>query len=165
MYTSARALERATSADADAVLALYQSQIGHGTSDWDETYPTMAFIRDDLANGSLYVLRDTEGLLAAISLLADDDLNELPCWASARGLIPARLCVRTAMQGRGIAGFIMGETERIAREGGFPSIRLLCARTNPAARRVYEKTGYALRGETRLYDTDFLCFEKILTEV
>ncbi len=158
-------LTAAVPADAEAILGLYQSQIGFGTSDWDETYPTMAFIEADIAASLLFIARDGADIIAAVSMTFDEEYASLPCWTPAKAVYFARLCVRPALQGRGLAKSVLARAETIARASGADGIRLLCAKTNGAARRLYEHVGYTRCGECAYYDTDFFCFEKKLQKI
>ncbi len=156
-------LEHACAADENAVLSLYRSQIGFGTSDWDETYPGPDEIREDTQRGWLYLLRGAEGLVAAVSLLEEDEhCATLPCWTPAHAAYLSRLCIAPAMQGHGMAARMLTAVSGIAREKGFAATRHLCSKINTAAVRLYTREGYILRGECYLFDTDFFCFEKFL---
>lgn len=154
-------LEHATSADADEILVLYRSQIGQGTSDWDEIYPDMECITHDLAENVLYIWRESGRIGAAASLHATDDLDELDCWTPAHSCIPSRLCVARDLQGRHIAESVINALYAIARSQGYTAMRLLCSKTNSAAIRLYERMGFAVRGECNMYEIDFFCFEKL----
>ncbi len=149
--------------EAREIEALYMSQIGHAMSDWNEAYPSIEFIQDDLANGWLYVLRSGGRIAATVSLLPEEELDALPCWSPGRSLFAARLCVARDLQGRGLAGRVMAALEPIALSRGAKALRLLCSVSNPVANRVYPRAGYEMRGKAHLFDRDFLCYEKILT--
>lgn len=96
-------LELATPADAEAVLALYRRQIGRPGCAWNEHYPDASFVRADLQRRALRVVREGERLLAAVSLLEqdDDELEALGCWTVSPACEAVRLCVAPDAQGRG----------------------------------------------------------------
>lgn len=158
-------LTAAAPADADGVLALYQSQIGVGTSDWDDDYPTMAFAEADITVSRLFIAREDGEIIAAASLLDDEDCASLACWTPAKAGYLLRLCVKPALHGRGAAGLVVARIEETAVSLGLGAVRLLCAKSNAAALRVYPRAGYTRCGECRFYDTDFFCFEKILQKI
>lgn len=157
-------LELATPADAEAVLALYRRQIGRPGCAWNEHYPDASFVRVDLQRRALRVVREGERLLAAVSLLEqdDDELEALGCWTVSPACEAVRLCVAPDAQGRGIGGRVMRALLDEAAARGFAAMRLLCSTGNAAARRLYKREGFARRGQCRLYGEDFLCLEKNL---
>ena len=152
----------ATEAQSDEILALYRSQIGQGTSDWNEYYPDMACIQDDLADHALYTVQQDGRIIAAISLHNhDDELDALDCWTPARARSISRLCVDLSLQGQGIAGRIVEAAIAASRTEGYTSMRLLCSKTNAAANRLYQRLGFVLRGSCTMYETNFFCYEKM----
>ena len=72
----------AAESDLDAVAALYLrcAQVGrtNGSSDWDDDYPNRSFAEEDLRQNGLYVLERDGEIIAAVTLLPRDDLDELP---------------------------------------------------------------------------------------
>ena len=65
----------ATQADAGAVLQLYRDVVNTPGCTWDDTYPAMENIAEDLAQGALYCLRDAAGMPAAAAGSGDRHTN------------------------------------------------------------------------------------------
>ena len=57
---------------------------------------------------------------------------------------------------------IISAVTRSLKNEGCPAVHLLAARANRAAVRTYEKLGFELCGECRMYDIDFYMYEKLL---
>lgn len=152
---------------ADAIFALYRraTLIGrqNGSSDWDESYPTRGYLEEDLALERLFVLRDGEMLVGAVTLLETDDLDAEPLgWRDLRSCAPVRLCVAPEQQGRHLGELLMRRVMDYAKEQGYESMRLLAAVANRAANRLYTRMGFTYRGAVRLYETDFNAYELVL---
>ncbi len=153
-------LRPATLADVPAILALYRSQVGHGDSDWDEEYPNRDILMEDLDAGSQFVAVIAGNIVGAISACdGDDDLSHLP-WTPGHGLYLFRLCVSPAAQGHGLGAEIMRQTVQMAKARGFDAVRLLCAKANGTAQRLYQRLGFGYLGDCFLYETDFTVLEK-----
>ena len=57
-----------------------------------------------------------------------------------------RLCVSPEFQHKGIAYKTMNYIEQLCKTNGYDTIRLDCFTENPYSRRLYDKTGYKVRG-------------------
>ena len=66
--------------EAEAVLDLYKSVISIPFCTWDESYPGEEEIKEDLSAGTLYVLEEKQELIGAVSIVPENELNDLDCW-------------------------------------------------------------------------------------
>ena len=158
-------LTRAASADdLAALLPFYRNAAARPDCPWDEWYPDGATLAADQAAGRLFCARTGEGaLVGAYALDFDDpDTAALPCWDQA--LEPAgevvRLLVIPAWEGHGMGGRLLEDAMRRLAAMGCRSCRILVARDNRRALRAYAGLHFSPVGQARLYDTDFVCFEK-----
>ncbi len=157
---------RASVADAEKIDALYhavkKSGRENGTTDWDDDYPNRDFIEEDIKNGFSFVLRFEGEVLAAVSILPEDDLDDCPIqWTPKKACVLARLCVKPALQGRHVGEYVMRLVSAEAKHQGYEATRHLAAVANPASIRLYERMGYKKLGTAHLYDTDFYAYEMI----
>ena len=146
--------------DAEAVEALYREVKAGENCCWENGYPDETFVRFDLDEGGLFVLEEKGMLIGAVSLIAHDDLDELPVWRYGRSCVLARLCVRPDRQGKGL-GRLM--TERVCAEGtrrGYESVRLLADVRNEMANRLYRRLGFEERGTAVLYGHRYRTWER-----
>ncbi|MCD7756912.1 MAG: GNAT family N-acetyltransferase [Clostridiales bacterium] len=159
--------EKASFNDLTAVLALYRSLIGTEGCAWNEFYPSEDDVRQDIAQGGLYLLWTDEGeIVAACALGPDPELDEVEGWDS-RATNPMglmRMAVRKDCQHQGLAGCLLTQVERKAARQGMDSIRLLVAQTNPPAIALYERALYRRTGTAHMYGLDWFCYEKLLKE-
>ncbi len=163
MEESSYTIQPAQEHQKEAILALYKTMLG-GLADWDEHYPTMAHINDDMARGNLFVMTEGEDILATISIDEDEAVAQLPNWNPE--LEPAgelsRLCVRKNCQNRGLARVMMEYAFDQLRGRGCKGVHILVREGHVVALRSYLRLGYVPAGSCRLYEKDFVCYERPL---
>ncbi len=145
----------------EEILSLYSTMRG-GAADWDEHYPTMLHIEDDMARGNLFVMVAEDGdIIATISIDEDDVVATLPNWDSA--LEPAgelsRLCVRQDYRNRGLARRMMEHCFGVLRQRGCKGVHILVREGHKVALRSYLRLGYREAGHCCVYDKEFACYE------
>ena len=158
-------IERATMADADAVFALYRSLIDSPYGTWDEDYPSREIVCEDLARGGVLVLRTAQGGVgAAIAMELDGALEaDVPWYPDVtRWCTLSCLGVARELQGRGVARRMLVRARELAGEAGCGAVRFLVGAHNVPAQRSYAALGFDVCGRARLWDEDWLCYEKRL---
>ena len=148
--------------DREQIMKLYKEQVGREFCAWDEDYPSEDTIDFDLSRDALFVMKENDTVIAAISLEIDEDVDRLECWD--RKLFPggelARLAVTPSMQGKGIARQMLQHGMKALKDRGYKSVHFLVNKYNTPAIRSYAKFGFHVAGECHMYDQDFLCYEK-----
>ncbi len=149
---------------ANEAVSLYNSLIGLPGCTWDEEYPNREIIQGDLNAGNLYGAFDGNRLIAVGAALPDEELTHLDCWRipAQKPCVFSRIGVHTAYQGKGIAGQMVRYMEDEMRLAGFDAARMLVSPGNEKALQAYRGCGYEECGSTRMYEEDWLCFEKKL---
>lgn len=157
---------RAAQQDAAEIAALYRrvaAQSGEGLSGWNEEYPTREFVDADLKEGAVYVARRGEAIVAAVSRLDGDDLDELPvAYTPGRSCVMNRLCVEPSLRRGGLGRRLTEYACAAARAEGYITERHLCLCGNIPANLLHEAMGCRRLGEARLYDLDFIVYERVL---
>ncbi len=159
----------ATEADVPALLQLTAACIARmraeGLEQWDEVYPADSHLRRDIAARTLWVMRDANEIVGAMTLDAMLD----PLWAGMNWQhvsepIAAvhRLMIAPSHQGRGLARRLMVFAEAEANRKEYRAIRLDSFVQNPASTALYEKLGYTKAGTARMRKGMFAGFEKSL---
>lgn len=154
--------------DAQEVYALYHSLIDAPYSTWSEDYPSRELVFDDVCRGKTLVMRDENGrIVAAIALLDEEDepeFDQIAPWDGGikKWAIPARLGVCRDMQGRGLAKKMLQKAMDMAKDEGCGGVRFLVAKSNPVAQRAYEALSFDICGEARMWEEDWLCYQKRL---
>ncbi len=134
------------------IISLCLAQMrAQGIQQWDEIYPDLKVIEDDVRTRTLFVIREQDQCVAAICLneVQPEQYQEVP-WRCTRGraLVIHRLCVHPDWQAHGLARQLMDFAEKHARERGYASIRLDAYTGNPRAMALYERRGYVRVGQT-----------------
>ena len=154
----------ATENDREEILELYRMQKGREFCPWSDDYPSDETISFDLSRDSLFVMKENEKIIAAISIEKDDDVDALDCWD--KDLLPggelARVAVDPSSQSRGIGRQLMEYGMRVLKERGFKSVHFLVNKKNIKAIKCYAPFGFNVVGECFMYDQDFFCYEKAL---
>ena len=156
----------ATAQDKDAILKLYKAQIGREFCPWTEEYPDEETIDYDLGRDSLFIMKDEDRIVAAISIDEDEEVGALEFWD--KDLAPAgetsRLAVLPEYQNRGLARQMLRYAMKVLKQRGYRSIHFLVNRYNVKALRSYATLGFKTVGECHMFEQDFLCYEKKLED-
>ncbi len=150
--------------EAKKILALYDSVRGKGFCVWDETYPTMLEVEGDLNTGNLYVLSEGEDIAGALSVMPENEMDDLGCWRVFDGTQKeiARIVVSEKYRGQGLAAKMVSSITEILKEKGFCAIHISAARANTPALKTYDKLGFEIMAEKFMYGHDYCLLEKII---
>ncbi|MBQ4581136.1 MAG: GNAT family N-acetyltransferase [Clostridia bacterium] len=166
-------LTKATSADFAAVCSLYQAvcaQMADSASPqwvWGD-YPSEAFLQGSLDAGTLYVAKDADVLLCAVTI----DTNFDPEYESVNWLFGQkpgafhRLAIAPEQQGKGLGKQIIADVCEILRGMGCDTLRIDTYANNGAAQKLYTRIGMRKAGEVHFFHRPlaFYCYELPLTE-
>jgi ribosomal protein S18 acetylase RimI-like enzyme len=155
---------KADASDAKTVLALYRAVIGTPFCVWDESYPGETEIQGDLAAGTLYVLARDGEVIGAISIVPENETDNLDCWKvreNAREF--ARVVIKPDQQHKGLSVYLVKGVIRELQRQGAAAIHIAVAKENIPAQKLYRKTGFVFCGETDMYGHSYFLCERILT--
>lgn len=151
--------------DAQEIFALYRSLVDSAYGTWDEEYPSLELVKEDLSEGEVFVMRDEAGrIVSAIAVEHTDDFGEMADWypdVTRWGQL-GRLGVAQDMQGHGIARRMIGHAMARMKEEGYEAVRFIAGAQNVPAIRSYSKLGFDVCGETQAWGERWLCYEKRL---
>lgn len=150
--------------ETEQIMQLYTSVLGQPDCTWDETYPSREFVLFDIQNDCLYVLSEGNKLYAAISVVPENELQDLGCWhvASNQPREIARVVVDRKEQGKGYASCLLGEVLSRLQKQGCESVRLLVAQKNNRAYHLYRSFGFTPLRECFYYGNSYYLCEKLL---
>ena len=150
--------------EADTVYALYRRAVGREFCAWDDEYPGMQEISEDLKTEQLYVLTHKDTVMGAISIVPEHELDDFSCWQCKDGSHQeiARFVLDQAFVGRGLSQRILREIMAVLRSMGCRAVHLSVAEKNIPAYKAYVKTGFRKAGEADLYGGHYFLMEKIL---
>ncbi|MBN2410607.1 GNAT family N-acetyltransferase [candidate division KSB1 bacterium] len=135
---------------------------------WDDFYPDIHTIKNDLKNHSLYILREQQKCMGMVVLNEEQDKEyETINWSGGLEhiLVIHRLCIHPDWRGKGLANSLMDFAEEYAVKHHYQCIRLDAYSVNPAAIGLYNNRGYRKVGHVYFprRKFPFYCFEKILS--
>ena len=149
--------------EAEAVLDLYKSVISMPFCTWDESYPGEEEIKEDLSEGTLYVLEEDQKLIGAISIVPKNELNHLDCWTIKENVREfARVVIRPDHQEKGLSVHLVEEIIKELKKQNTEAIHIAVAKENIPAQRLYKKMGFTFCGEAELYSHSFFLCEKAM---
>jgi len=153
---------KALPTEKEEILKLYSSVIGTPFCVWNENYPSMLEIDNDIKNGYLFVEKENDEIIGAISITPENEYNELNVWKNRNAREISRVVVSPLHRGKSIAYNMVLEVEKIVKDLGFEATHLLVAKKNIPAFKTYMKANYTVVGETFMYDNEYFAIEKIL---
>lgn len=154
--------QKAQGTDLEAVFQLYKSVIGTPFCVWDDEYPGWQDIDEDYRNDNLFVMKEDDKLLGAISIITNNELDALDFWKEPNAKEFARVVVAPNCQGRGIAAQMVAGVFRELRNRNIPAVHLLVAKANLPAQQLYRKCGFAFLGTCFMFGHDYIGCEIIL---
>lgn len=150
--------------EAEEILNIYKSLIGYEGCLWDEYYPSLNVVKNDISEDSLYVVTDNNLIIAVAHAGKDNELFKMECYKNKmnnpRDI--ARVAVKIEYQKQGIAKMLIKYIEEDFRKQGVDYIVLTAGKTNTKALKLYETLGYIICGEKEEFDILFYCHEKKL---
>ena len=156
-------ITKAKPSDAAEVFALYRSIIGQPFCTWSDEYPTFAIVKRDIHTGSLYVLKDSQGLLIAAAAAGPDDELEDFKWQPKNPCELARVAVSLSMRNHGIGSHLLKYIIADVKIRGFDGIRMLVSVSNLPALAMYDKLGFKRMDIVHMFGFDFYRYQMILT--
>ena len=161
-------LTQATQHDFPAICALYEAVCaGMAASPspqwvWGE-YPNETFLQRSLDAGTLYVAREGDALLCAVTI----DTNFDPEYAGVNwlfGVKPGafhRLAIAPQQQGKGLGKKIIADVCDILRSHGCDTLRIDTYAPNANAQKLYTAIGMRKAGEVKFFHRElpFFCYE------
>jgi len=147
--------------DADEVRKLYKSLVGTPGCTWHEDYPNDSLMMEDIATGSLYILKDGEDIVAVCSACPqDEDFAQLE-WTAKNPCVLARIGVSQSRQGQGLGSLILTKVIAAAKERGYDGMGFVVSLNNHAALRLYQKNGCECCGRVFMYGREFYRYQKV----
>ena len=144
--------------------ALQQQNI----SQWNEHYPSLEKLQNDIEKEELYVLEEENMIIAIIVLTPNmDEVYRNIDWLSKtdNNLYVHRLATSPEFWGKGYARTMMDFAEEFAKNKNFTSIRLDTFSKNTRNQKFYKARGYTKLGDVYFphkNEYPFHCYEKLL---
>ena len=144
---------KATEEQTKEVFSVFSAAVNHmeqqGIHQWDEIYPDLPTITEDIAKNQMYIGKIDNEIAVCFVLSEECDeeyKNGKWHYPDAKFNVIHRLCVNPKFQNKGIATQTMIYIEKTSKAQGYEVIRLDCFTQNPYSRKLYEKAGYSVVG-------------------
>lgn len=144
---------KATEEQTKEVFSVFSAAVNHmeqqGIHQWDEIYPDLPTISEDIAKNQMYIGMIDDNIAVCFVLSEEyDEEYKNGKWQQpdSKFCVIHRLCVNPRFQNQGFATKTMEYIEKVCKEAGYDSIRLDCFTQNPYSRKLYEKAGYSVVG-------------------
>lgn len=153
--------------EAEHIVDLYRMVIGQPYCTWSSQYPGIVEVTHDIETDNLFVCEDGDALIGAISIVPENELDDVTNWAVSQNACEiARVVIKPSCQGKGYSRLLVREIIRMLQsERHCASIHLAVATVNVPAYRTYIHLGFQPVGEAELYGHNFCLCEKVLSPV
>ncbi|MDR0795739.1 MAG: GNAT family N-acetyltransferase [Tannerella sp.] len=163
---------KATSDDIPAMMAIFvQSQSSLkalGVNQWQNNYPNIEVVGQDISKENAYVLMDDDQLIATSTILFNDEptyntIYEGEWLSRSEFVVAHRIAVDIRYRQKGIASYILMEVEKMAIQAKIPSFKIDTHKDNFPMRKTLEKNGFTYCGRIVLSDGNSrVAYEKLL---
>ncbi|MGN1296050.1 MAG: GNAT family N-acetyltransferase [Bacilli bacterium] len=94
--------------DKDEILQMYNEVKRTPFCVWNDNYPTIFDINNDIERKDLFVLKDKDEIIGAVSIVSPLELDKFNCWEKKENVLEiARLIVKKEYQGKGNSKIIL----------------------------------------------------------
>ena len=146
----------------DFILQLYNHDRFKPYTAWDNTYPTMDNIKEDISNNNLFVLEDENEILGSIAINTINELDNEEEYRNEIGLEFARVIVNFKHRGNGYSKILIKNVEEEIKRRGYHHIHICVYENDDIALSLYQKLGYIRLSRKKLFDYYFILFKKDL---
>lgn len=165
-----RDLRKATVKDIPAIMDLFAAIVQYmkavNINQWDEEYPNLEIVTNDIANQHLYALMVKEQLAGVMTLnKIQEPQYQTINWLTkeANNLVIHRLAIHPKFHRQGLAKQLLAFSEQVATEKDCISIRLDAYSKNKGANQLYLTHDYQYVGDIFFprRTPPFHCYEKV----
>ncbi|MDR1764314.1 MAG: GNAT family N-acetyltransferase [Dysgonamonadaceae bacterium] len=161
---------KAEKADAERIMEIIaqakEQMRLRGSRQWQDGYPAMENIRNDIEKGYGFVLEYEAITIAYAAVIFDGEpaynLIEGRWLSNCPYVVVHRLAVADEMKNRGVATGFMRRIEQYARECGLRSFRIDTNFDNEFMLKMLDRLGFAFCGEVRMRSGLRRAYEKLL---
>ena len=139
-----------------------------GVDQWQNNYPNLDTINDDIRNNTSYVLMENEEIVATVVISFDgektyDNIYDGKWITNNEYAVIHRLAVKDSYKGKGIASKVINCVEERCLEKNIHSIKIDTHMDNKSMQRLLKKCGFEYCGIIYLEDGNKrIAFEKII---
>lgn len=163
-------LRKAVNTDIPAIWEILQQAIEQrrqdGSKQWQEGYPNLQTVEDDICKGYGYVFVEDNVAIAYAAIIFDRE----PAYEIIEGkwltndeyVVVHRVATSYSVKGRGIATHLFRMIEEVSRENKVYSIKVDTNYDNIPMLKILDRLGYTYCGEVYFRGSARKAFEKVL---
>jgi len=163
-------LRKADTTEAQAIWTILQQAIEQrkqdGSKQWQDGYPNLQTVMDDIAKGYAHVLVDETGIIAYAAIIFDIE----PAYTAIQGkwlsngdyMVVHRVATSNAAKRKGLGTLLFKKLEEICLEKKVPSIKVDTNFDNVPILKILERLDYTYCGEVFFRGSARKAFEKII---
>lgn len=137
-----------------------------GIDQWQDGYPDVDIIREDIQDGNGYVLIHCNEVIGYICISFDGEERYDTIDGQWKSIQPYAVVHRMAIdnnhKGRGLTSFILKYVEELCHERGVKSIKIDTDDDNTTMKHILAKNKYEYCGIISFDNSDKIAFEKLL---
>lgn len=157
---------KATQNDINSIMDCYKATIQrmHDLKifQWDNSYPTIDLIENDIKHNNYYIYKDNGEILGGVCLNQDQHptYSNIQWSFNEPVIVVHRLAINPSAQGKGIAKKMMKFVEELCITNAYKGIRLDTFVDNKLAIGLYLKLGYKQLDRVHFKNRTYYCFDK-----
>jgi len=153
-------LKIANEKDANEILSLYDSVRGKVYCVWNDNYPVMEEIENDLRSKGLFILKVGDKIAGAGSIYPENEMDGEIGFRISDATEIGRIVISPEYQGRGLAKILVSELTEEVKKRGTKAVHLAVEINNIPAVKTYKSLGFAFVGNMTAYGHDYYLCEK-----
>ena len=157
-------IRKAKIEELENIFYIYKSLIGESGCTWNQYYPSINDIKNDINQKALSIMVDEAKIVGAVCACKDEEVMEFDCWNKEfkNPYVLCRVGVLKEYQHKGISKELIKYAENDVLNKKCDVMYLTVGKINQKAINLYEKLDYKCCGEVTLYEQDWFCYEKEL---
>lgn len=128
-------IEKANKSEKKEILQIYRSSIGEEGCTWDEEYPNMETIEDDINSEGLYCLKIDNSIIGTATLIKEKNIYDE--FKDLNAYLLTRVGIGKKYQGKGYAKILLKNILENAIKQKIDLIYLLVDKNNIKAKKLY----------------------------
>lgn len=150
----------ATPLDINQILQNYESVKKSDFCVWNDSYPTMQDINDDLSHNNLFVLEINSEIVGSISIVDENELDEFDCWSDRDAREFGRVVINPKYQHLGYSKYLVSYCLNEMKQRNYTNAHISVAIKNKPAQRLYESLEFKKVGNASMWGNDYYLYEK-----
>lgn len=152
---------KANNDETQTIYEIYTSARNNTFSTWDDEYPSMANITNDIEKDNLFVLELNKKIIGTISIVDINELDDFDCWKYKDNVCEfARVSIKKTHQSQGLAKYLVSFILDEIKRRGHKVVHISVAKNNKPALNTYIRLGFENMAETKLYGGTYYLMEK-----